>query len=73
MQEEKVVKATITLKQSVLENLDRFANEFGLSRSGMIAVLVQNRVREDEAIKMSKDLDQALKSIGNLTASDSKA
>lgn len=72
-EEEKSAKATITLKPAVLENLDKLASDFGLSRSGMITVLVKNRIREDEAMQMSKEFQEALKSAENLKKKSSKA
>lgn len=59
-EEKKAVKVTITLKPDVLNNLDDLAEEFGLSRSGMITVLVQNRIREDKAMNMSVEFQEML-------------
>lgn len=56
----RAVPITITIKPDVLEKLDSFAEDFGISRSGMIAVLVKNRVREDEAMKMTNDFKEML-------------
>lgn len=60
MADNRAVPITITIKPDVLKKLDSFAEDFGISRSGMIAVLVKNRVREDEAMKMTNDFKEML-------------
>lgn len=53
MSDEKSKKILITLKPDILEELDKMADEWGTSRSGMIAILTKLR-KEQEILMQDK-------------------
>jgi len=71
MSDDKLIssKATITLRSDVLEELDKMASDWGLSRSGMITTLVKMRLREDAAMGFMNNSD-LMESISKLANQD---
>lgn len=45
--ENKAKKITVTIKPEVLKELDRLAEEWGVTRSGMITILTKLRVDQE--------------------------
>lgn len=46
------IKVNVTFKENVLEVLDRYAEEWGLSRSAMLAALVMGKYEQEKAAEM---------------------
>lgn len=61
---EKNVAINVTLKPSVLDLLDEMAEDWGLSRSGMIAALVKIQDQQNKSVALMPELQAAMKLYG---------
>lgn len=52
MADDKSIRVNLTFKKNVLDLIDEYAREYGLSRSGMLSVLVMNRREQESAAKV---------------------
>lgn len=58
MAQDKSIRVNLTFKKNVLDLIDGYAKEYGLSRSGMLSVLVMNKREQDTAAKLISEAKQ---------------
>lgn len=46
------IKVNVTFKENVLQVLDRYAEEWGLSRSAMLTALIMGKYEQEKAAEM---------------------
>lgn len=58
-------RINVYLPEALIDNVDEYAKEFGVTRSGMLGFIIKQYVDQQEVIKLGKiaDLGEELKKI----------